>query len=434
MNLGESEVITDTQDTQPRRRRIWLWMLITGLTIGGGAIAWRLLTPSNTPTTTQAPSAPRPVETETLTTGVGIRRIRLLGQVEAKEQAIIRAQTNGVVKQVMVQPGDRVTPRMPIAVLDDADQQLALSQALAQLAQQRSNMARLEVGIRPEIIAQRQAAVRSARAREQEARDNLLRNRNLVKEGAISQRLMVEAQTAVDDQQGERLAAEAVLAEAKAGPTREEMDAQRANVAAAAALVNQARLALQRTRITATFPGIVRQRRVSPGDLVQSGGEIISLVAEDRLDAFLELPEELTGRVTSGTLVELTARALPGWKTNTNITGVVPSANDASRRQLVRVQLNNPPRGMLAGMAVTGNLILPTNTPSFIVSRDALVRRQNQWLVYAIAEGKARQFEVQMVADMGEKVAIYHPELRPGMAIVSRGGDGLSDGATVKII
>jgi multidrug efflux pump subunit AcrA (membrane-fusion protein) len=377
---------------------------------------------------------PKPIETISLATGSATRSIQLLGQVEATQQSTIRAQTSGIVKQISVQPGDRVKVGMAIALLDDTDQQLAISQARAQLAQQRSNLARLEVGTRPEIIAQRQAAVTSAKARELEARDNLKRTSDLVKEGALSQRLLVEAQAQLANIQGERLEAEAELAEAKAGPIQEEIAAQRANVEAAKANLAQAELARQRTRILASESGIVQTRHISNGDLVQSSGQIVTLVAGDRFDIFLELPEELSGKVTPGMTIDLTTRALPQWKQRATITAVVPSADTASRRQRVRVQINKPPSGLIPGMAIAGNLNMPSNRSSFVVSRDALTRRQNEWLVFAVADGKAKQIPVEMVSDMGKNVAIYHPTLRTGQRIVLRGGDGLQDGAPVKIV
>jgi len=48
--------------------------------------------------------------------------------------------------RVLVEVGDRVTPGMTVAILDDADQGLALAQAQAELAQDKSELARLEVG------------------------------------------------------------------------------------------------------------------------------------------------------------------------------------------------------------------------------------------------------------------------------------------------
>jgi HlyD family secretion protein len=446
MDTSETEVSTvETQSDSSvpselaptRSRKPWFWRLLISFLATGGIILWRMFAPGGAPPSSVAQQQgppPKPIETISLATGSATRSVQLLGQVEATQQSTIRAQTGGIVKRISVQPGDRVKVGMAIALLDDTDQQLAISQARAQLAQQRSNLARLEVGTRPEIIAQRQAAVTSAKARELEAQDNLKRTSDLVKEGALSQRVLVEAQAQLNNIQGERLEAEAELAEAKAGPIQEEIAAQRANVEAAKATLAQAELARQRTRILASESGIVQTRHISNGDLVQTSGQIVTLVAGDRFDIFLELPEELSSTVTPGMTIDLTTRALPQWKQRATITAVVPSADTASRRQRVRVQINKPPSGLIPGMAIAGNLNMPSNRSSFVVSRDALTRRQNEWLVFAVADGKAKQIPVEMVADMGKNVAIYHPTLRIGQRIVLRGGDGLQDGAPVKIV
>ncbi|GAP96859.1 predicted membrane fusion protein (MFP) component of efflux pump, membrane anchor protein YbhG [Leptolyngbya sp. NIES-2104] len=401
----------------------------------GGVTAWRwIASTSGAAQPTQSPQTPpRTVEVTKLSPGTGVRPIELLGQVESTAQATVRAQTNGVIRQVLVQPGDRVTVGTPIAILNDSDQQLALAEAQAELAEARSNLARLEVGTRPEIIAQRQAVVRSAQARERAAADNFNRINSLVQQGAAAQRLLVETQAVLNDAQGARLSAQAELAEAEAGPTAEEIAAQRATVTAAEAGVNQARLALQRTQITAPTAGVVRERRVSPGDYVESSGEVTTLVAGDRLDVFLELPEELSGRIASGLPIGLSARALPQWQGRATLTGIVPSADSASRRQRVRVQLNNPPQGLLSGMAITGRLELPSNTPGFVISRDALTQRQGRWYVFTVTNGTATQVEVELVSDMGERVAIANQQLQAGQPIVVRGGDGLQNGAAVQV-
>jgi len=61
-------------------------------------------------------------------------------------------------------------------------------------------------------------------------------------------------------------------------------------------------------------------------------------------------------------------------------------------------------------MAIQGELQLRTNSPSFVVPRDALTRRGEQWLIYSVVEGKAKQFEVELIADMGEKMAISNEQ------------------------
>jgi len=431
--VADPAAATESPSPTPKR---WLWLVMIGVLTVGGVATWRSLTATqpSQPAVAQQGPPPRAVETIALQSGTAARQVQLLGQVEAAERATVRAQTNGVIQELLVEPGDRVEPGMTIAVLDDADQQLALSQAEARLAQQRSNLARLTVGTRPEIIAQRQAALGAATAREQEAIDNLQRTTTLVQEGALSQRLLVEARSAVDAARGGRLAAQAELAEAQAGPIREEIAAQQANVTAAQAEVNQAKLSQFRTQVKATSTGVVERRIVSRGDYVQNNGEIVSLIAGDQLDIFLELPEELTGRVTAGMPIQLTSRALPQWNQRTTITAVVPAADSASRRQRVRVRLENSGQRLLPGMAISGTLNLPSNRTSFVVSRDALTQRQNQWFVFAIADGKAQEIPVEMVTDLGKTVAIYSRELSRGQQLVLRGGDMLRDGVPVKVV
>lgn len=429
------ESSSETSLVKPRKlKRKWLWLLLALLLVGGGFALWRVvLTPASepAPAATQGPP-PRPVETVALTQGDGVRRIRLLGQIEATKSATLRTQTDGIVQRVLVEVGDRVTPGMTVAILDDADQRLALAEAQAQLAQERSELARLEVGTRQEIIAQRQAEVSSAQAREREAQDIFRRNSDLVAEGAISNRALVETRAAADDARGERLQAEAALAEATAGATREEIDAQRASVAAAASTVNQARLTLGRTQVTAMSSGVVQSREISTGDLVQTGDPVLTLVDGRDLDVFLELPEELSGSITPGLPVVIATRSLPDWRGRATISGVVPAANAASRRQIVRVSLANPPEGLLPKMAVQGEIQLRSGASSFVIPRDALIRRGEKWFVYTVAEGKAKELEVELVADMGEEMAIASANLQAGQPIVVRGGDALANGAAVQ--
>jgi len=70
-----------------------------------------------------------PVETIAITQGEAVKRITLLGQIEASEQQTVRTQTDGLVQQVLVQSGDRVTPEQLLQSYD-ADQQLAVASTL----------------------------------------------------------------------------------------------------------------------------------------------------------------------------------------------------------------------------------------------------------------------------------------------------------------
>ena len=238
-----------------------------------------------------------------------------------------------------------------------------------------------------------------------------------------------------DAARSERYRVEALLAEAQAGATEEEIDAQQGLVDAANAAVEQTQLRMQRTEIQAAFAGIVQSRDVDPGDYVEVSDPIVTIVSDSSLDIFLEVPESLSGQVAPGMRVTLNARALPDWQQETEITAVVPTADTASRRQLIRVSLDSPPPRLLPGMAIQANLAVPIeSTDTFVVPRDALTRRGDEWLLFVVDNDRAQEFEVEISADLGQEVVIANSELREGQSVVITGGDGLADDAAVQVV
>ncbi len=421
------------------------WLLLLILLTGCGYGLWQVLGPKGgappgaggPPAGMQGPP-PRPVVTTTLQQGTAAQGVQVLGQVEASDSATLRSQTTGTVEALLVNEGDTVQDGQVIAKLNQTDQLLALAQAQAELAEADSNLAEMQSGTRQEVILQREAAVQAAIAREAEARDNLNRVKNLVTEGALAERQRIEAKTTLDAAVSDRLGAEAELADAKAGPRTDEIAAEQAKVAAEQAAVTQARLELQRTEIRATSAGVVSDRAVSVGDYVRSADPILTLINNETVDITLELPEQLAGQVEPGLPVKLVSRAMPGWETTAAIDALLPLASANSRRRPARIRLQNPPDGLLPGTAVLAQFQTPGNSSGYEVSRDALTRRADQWLVFGLREGEngqmAQQIEVTLISDLGETVIIDSPGLNPQQIIVLKGGDALMDEAPIMVV
>lgn len=433
----------ETPEDRAKQPRLWPWFAVGVALVAGGTIFLgpKLgakddgAQPQAAAESQGAPQIPpQPVEVTTLSTGKGRREIAMLGRVVASDRATIRTRTDGTVRDVLVDIGDRVQKGSVVARLDPADRKVDLAAARARLAEERSRLAELEAGTRPEVIAQRRAELAAATARETGARDNLLRIEKLVGEGALSQRSLVEAQADADAVSGDRARQTALLEEAISGPRREEIAAQRGVVAMAEAEVARAELDLERTTVFAPVGGIVSAKLASTGDTLENNDPAIEVIGSDRYDIFLEIPESFSGQVSVGQEVTLQARAIPGWQTTVSLTGLVPTAEASSRRQLVRARLENPPQELLPEMAIVGTLALPVTDAQFVVTRDVLVRRDDRWVVYALNDaGQVDEIPVVLASDMGSEVAIASPELAAGRDVVVRGGDGLRDGAPVSV-
>ncbi len=420
------------------------WLLLLILLGAGGYSLWLWLGPKPAGAPAGAPMGamqgppPRPVVTTSLKQGSDAETINVAGQVESTDTSTLRSQVSGTVEGLQVQAGDRVQPGEVIAQLDSTDQQLALAEARAQLAEARSELAELKRGSRKEVIAQRRAAVQAATAREAEARDNLRRIERLVEQGALADRALIEARTAIDTAVSDRLAATAQLAEAQAGPRPDEIAAEEAKVAAQEAAVRQAMVAVERTQIVATSGGVVNDRLVNLGDYVESADPILEIVDNARVDILMQVPEKLAADVKPGLSIRLTSRALPGWSRTAAIDALLPTTNNSTRRRPARIRLSNPPAGLLPGTAVNGSFRAPGNRVGYTISRDALTRRGNQWLVFGIEKGEpgmsARQIPVELISDEGETVVIDGPALRDDLEIVLKGSDALSDKAPIMVV
>ncbi len=440
------------------------WALIALLLLGGGYGLWQWFGPKppagaggpggpgGPPAAVQGPP-PRPVVTTLLRAGIAGEQVQLLGQVESGDSTILSSQVSGVIEDLAVIAGDRINTGDLIATLDDVDQRLALAEAEADLSEARalfaeaqSNLAEMQQGTRSKVIEQRQAEVAAEIAAEAAARDNLNRIKGLVQEGAVADRLLVEAQAEIDEAVSDRIAAEATLADAQAGPRSDELkaeaakvSAEQANITAQEAAVAQALLALQRTRVVATAPGIVNDMLVNVGDYVNSADPILELVDNSIVDILLELPEVRAAQIQPGQPVTLRSRALPGWQGETTIASLTPIASATSRSRAARIRLTNPPAGLLPGTALVADFSLSGSSDGYQVSRDVLTRRAGEWLVFAIeADGDGptmvQEIAVNMVSDNGETVIIDSPELRPNLEIVLKGGDALRNEAPVMVV
>ena len=86
-------------------------------------------------------------------------------------------------------------------------------------------------------------------------------------------------------------------------------------------------------------------------------------------------------------------------------------------------------------MAIGANLAVPVESAdTFIVPRNGLTIRTNEWLLFAVNDNRAEQHEVEMLGDLGDEVIIANPELEEGQEIVVTGGDGLTNSAAVQVV
>lgn len=246
----------------------------------------------------------------TLGGGNGADEVDASGTVEAMD-ADLGFSAPGRVAEVGVREGDRVRRGDVLARLDASELEARKSAAEAQLEAARAALSELEAGARSEDVAQARSAVRAAEEQLEDARRDLARARTLHEGGAVSREALDKAETRYEVTASQLEQARQRLQALEAGPRIERIRGQRAAVAAAEAQVGQVTAALENAVVTAPFDGRVTTRHRDPGETVQPGQPVVTILDPDDRWVRIYVAENRIGAVRIGQRAVITSDTYP---------------------------------------------------------------------------------------------------------------------------
>lgn len=225
---------------------------------------------------------------------------------------------SGRVDQVLVREGDRVARGQLLARLDTTRLQLSLAQARALADAQRSQVAKLKAGSRPEEIRQAAAGRDAAAAAANDARQVYQRQVDLVAKHFVSQQQADSARNALDAAQERLKAAEESYRLAVLGPRKEDVAAADASRTAQEAAAKGLEHDIAEGELYAPADAIVESRLMEPGDMASPQKSVLTLALTDSPWARVYLPETALGRIAPGARATITSdshpdRRIAGW-------------------------------------------------------------------------------------------------------------------------
>jgi HlyD family secretion protein len=232
------------------------------------------------------------------------------GTVEATE-AQLGFPTPGRTEQINVQEGEPVKAGDELAYLDRAETMSRRQQTVAQVAAARALLLELERGFRSEEVAQGRAALAAAAERFNDARRDLERTKQLYEGGAVSQEAYDKALVAFDVARSQYEQAQEQMRILETGPRIEKIEAQRAQLAQAEAAVRTIDAILANMVIRASFDGLVTVRHREPGEIVQAGSPILTVMNPNDRWVRIYIPEDRIGAVRIGQSAAITADTYP---------------------------------------------------------------------------------------------------------------------------
>jgi len=263
--------------------------------------------------------------------------------------------------------------------------------------------ARLDASLTTLELAEQEAEVDSVAARIRFLEKEVKRLQRLAKSNNAAQTLLEERIAERDMARSERAVAEAKLA--------------------------QVRVRLERSVVRAPFNGVVVERLLEVGEWVDSGDAVVHLTDPKHVEVNTRVPITYLNFLSKGDVLRIKSDTQQGMA---KIRMVVRVADSASRLLSVRLE---PVEGeWTVGLPVKVAVPSAQAREVLAVPRDALVLRRSGASVFRISpENMAEKVSVELGIASGPYIEVQG-ELNAGDRIVTRGGERLRPGQTVKII
>jgi HlyD family secretion protein len=290
----------------------------------------------------------------------------MYGNVDIR-QVNLGFRVSGRLQSLAFDEGDRVPAGAVLAHLDPEPYQHAFQQAQANVAAHQARVNQIHAGYRAEEIAQARAGLALRQAQLTDAEKTLHRQTTLRGTGAVAERLYDDAKTRYDQAQAEFAAAQAQYNQYRTGYRKEEYISALAQLQQAQAALDNARLQLSDTKLTAPQAGIVLTRAAEIGTILATGTTLFTLSLNEPVWVRAYVGEPDLGKVAPGTTVWVYTDSQPNKPYKGTIGYVSPNAEFTPknvettdlRTALVyrlRVVVSNPDNGLRQGMPVTVTL------------------------------------------------------------------------------
>ena len=295
--------------------------------------------------------------------------LRSSTNLRAREEVDVVPRQAGVVSRIQVEEGARVAEGQVLAYLDDTEWRLQADQS---------------------------------EARAQAARDAVERARSLQTLDLIS------------EQEVERLASEARIAEAELG---------------------LARLRVENAEVRAPIAGTVTHRYIERGQQVNTTNPSFRLADLDRLEAQLAIPERESARVQVGQIARILLQegAEPVATGRVERIRPVVDAGSGTVQVTVSVASRAGEVALRPGQFVNVDLVTETLADRITLPRTSVLVDGAAPRVFVVQEGVAVEREVTLGYSRGDRVEI-RTGISPGDTVVIVGQDNLRPDAPVRMM
>jgi RND family efflux transporter MFP subunit len=189
-------------------------------------------------------------------------------------------------------------------------------------------------------------------------------------------------------------------------------------------------------RVVAPFDGVITQRNIDVGSLVQadatSGTSMFAIAHSAVMRIQLYVPQDAAFGVVPGIAAvvhvpEIPSRSFPG-----TVSMIADALQPGTRTLLTEIDVPNPDGTLTPGLYCTVELHIPRKIPALIVPADAVIFNSDGLQVATVENGAARIRKIDVARDLGTSVEV-RAGVSPGDQVILNPPIDLEDGSKVAI-
>jgi membrane fusion protein (multidrug efflux system) len=306
--------------------------------------------------------------------------VEAIGTLKPFEEVIISSEVDGIVMNVKVSEGSPVAKGMTLVEINETDYRLEVRRAEASSRQTEASLAN--------------------------AKMEYERKSALYKEELVTK------------QQFDDISARLALAEG---------DLDRAK-----ASLSLAKEKLAKTKIRSPLQGAVRDKKVTTGDYVKNGSQLLWIVKSDPIKLSFTVPEKEVGKLKTGQDVMFKVDSFPDKEFTGRLSTIYPSLEEKTRTLQVEALVPNRDAKLKPGLFAKVTLYTGPSRDLVVVPITAVLYEDSLVKVF-IAEGdRAKEKPVKIGSKYGEYLEIVEG-LQKGETVVVVGQNNLAEGVKINV-
>ena len=181
--------------------------------------------------------------------------------------------------------------------------------------------------------------------------------------------------------------------------------------------------------LRAPFTGYISERTIQVGEWLKEGSEIALLINPDKIDITMYLPSSYMNAISRDTdfRVTINNKVYPA-----KLIAALLSGDEKTRSFPLKLRLLPTKDRFFDGAQAQISLEKSSHKDVLMVSRDGVIKRFGNDVVFIIKDEKAQMIPVKIIGFEADKVALSSKELHEGDEVITKGNERIFPNQEIK--